>query len=102
MERGREFTRQFYDRQLDSLWSQMNEQMIQALRTVDDFARFRQVVDEQLGSEIGVLEEVTTETSGIKVYLRKASFSKVGKPVRIQWAIDSEGKITGFFVQPAR
>lgn len=102
VKRGREWTRQFYDRELDSLWSQMNEQMTKALRSVDELAKFRQHIGDQLGDEAEVLSEQTMDTGGAKIYLRKVTFSRSSTPALIQWAIDSDGKITGFFIQPAQ
>lgn len=102
LELGRELTRQFYEEEIDAVWSRMSSRMSEAMGSKDDLAAFRQQVGEQIGSETEVLEEQTTTSGPHKVYLRKASFSKVGVPILVQWALDPEGKISGFFVQPAQ
>lgn len=99
---GRELTRLFYEREIDALWERMDAQMVATLGSKEALAQFREQVDAQLGTETGMLAEQTTMTGAHKVYLRRATFSKFGSPVLVQWALEPEGKISGFFITPAR
>lgn len=102
LEQGRELTRQFYDREIDALWERMSAQMIEAMGGKGELASFRDQVEGQLGSETEVLEEQTTTSGAYQVYARKASFSKIATPVVVQWTLDPEGAIAGFFIRPVQ
>lgn len=102
LEQGRELTRQFYERELDALWERMTAQMIEAMGRKEELAKFRGHVGEQFGDETQVLDEKVISHAPFQVYVRWASYSKIGVPVVVQWTLDSEGKIAGFFVRPAQ
>lgn len=102
LEEGRELTRQFYEREFDALWDRMAALMVEALGSKEELAKFRGQIDVQLGSETEVLDEKVVPTGPFRAYVRKASFSNVGVPAIVQWTLDTEGKIAGFFIRPAQ
>lgn len=101
IERGRELTSLFYKGETSQIWPRMTPEMKSALRSEQNLSVFRQQVESQLGTETGVIDEKTAASPPYQVYLRKVSFSKFDKPVNVQWALDEEGNIAGFFVKPA-
>ena len=74
---------------------------MQAAMSADALQTFRKQVDEQLGGETGVVDEKVTPTGPYQVYTRTASFAKFPGKVVVQWTLDGEGKVGGFFVRPA-
>lgn len=102
LEQGRELTRQFLVGELDLIWARMTENMRDAIGSEEKLAEFRQAIESQAGEETEVLDEQVTAQPPFLVYLRTAAFSKTGGAVVIQWALDSDGKIAGFFVRPAK
>ena len=101
MDRGRELTALFYKGETGQIWSRMTPEMQNMLGSEEKLAAFRQQVDGQLGAETKVIDETTTASAPYQIYLRTASFSKFGKPVAIQWTLDANGQVAGFFVKPA-
>jgi len=101
MDRGRELTALFYKGETGQIWSRMTPEMQNMLGSEEKLAAFRQQVDGQLGAETKVIDEKTTASAPYQIYLRTASFSKFGKPVAIQWTLDANGQVAGFFVKPA-
>lgn len=97
---GRELTSQFYTGEIAAVWSRMNEQMRTALGNEANLAAFRKQLEEQLGSETEVQDEQVTSTPPYQVYLRTVSFSKFEQPIAVQWALDAEGNVAGFFIKP--
>lgn len=102
METGRELTKLFYAGETGAIWARMNDQMRGAIGSEENLSNFRKQVEAQAGEETELIEENTEAAPPHVVYLRKAKFSKSGSPVIVQWALDSEGKISGFFVRPAQ
>lgn len=102
LDHGRELTAQFYSGETGAIWSLMNERMRAALGGEQNLAAFRQQVDGQLGAETKILDEKVTASPPYQVYRRTASFEKVGQPVVVQWTLDTDGTIAGFFIQPAQ
>lgn len=102
LERGRELTAEFYAGETDSLWSQMSEQMRAAFQNKENLVAFRQQVEEQLGDETEVLNEEVAPAPPYQVYVRTASFEKGEGPVVVQWTIEADGTVAGFFIRPAQ
>jgi hypothetical protein len=100
MDRGRALTTQFYAAKTAELWTKMSDAMKSGLGSEQKFAGFRQQVESQLGTETKVIDEKTVESPPYRIYVRTASFSKSAKPVIVQWAIDGDDIIAGFFVRP--
>lgn len=97
---GRELTSQFYAGEISAVWSRMNQEMRNGLGSEANLAAFRQRVEGQLGSETAVQDEKVTSMPPYQVYLRTVSFSKFDQPIQVQWALDAEGNIAGFFIKP--
>lgn len=102
VEHGRELTRLFYEGELETLWERMSEQMHEGFGSIEGLAEFREQVEVQAGNETEVIEERTAPHAPFMLYMRKASFTKVGMPILVQWAVDGEGKVFGFMVHPAQ
>jgi hypothetical protein len=100
LERGRELSRLFVDSKIDTVWARMTPAMQAALKSKDGLADFRAQVGAQLGDEVEVLEEKTSSAEGVAVYLRTARWSKLPRRIQMQWAVDSEGRVAGFYVRP--
>src|SRR5690606_33106276 len=77
-------------------------QMTEALGGEEGLKAFGAQLEAQLGSETEVHDEQVSEVQGHQVYQRTASFEKFGGRVVIVWSFNSEGKVAGFFVQPAQ
>lgn len=101
LERGRAYTAWFYAGEVARLWERFAPEM-QAAMSADALAAFRKQVDEQLGPETGVRDEKVTPVGAFQVYTRTASFTKFPGAVVVQWTLDGEGKVGGFFVRPAQ
>lgn len=97
---GAELTAAFYERRVDVIWARMSPQMQAALQSKENFAAFREQLDAQLGAETAVVEETTGSEQGVGIYVRKARFEKVPMVIVVQWAIDADGVIAGFFIRP--
>ncbi len=100
LDRGRAYTAWFYAGELARLRERFAPEM-QAAMSADALQTFRTQVDEQLGGETGVVDEKVTPTGPYQVYTRTASFAKFPGKVVVQWTLDGEGKVGGFFVRPA-
>lgn len=97
---GRAYTAWFYGGELAKLRERFAPEM-QAAMSADALQTFRKQVDEQLGPETGVVDEKVTPNGPYQVYVRTASFAKFPGKVVVQWTLDGEGKVGGFFVRPA-
>lgn len=99
-ETGRQYTTWFYGGEADRLWELFSPEMKKALGSVEKLKEFRAQIQEQAGTETDILDEKVIPSQGLRVYVRKARFSKVPTPVVVQWALTDEGIVAGFFVQP--
>lgn len=99
---GRELTDLFYAGETGTIWSRMTGEMQEALKTEGELAAFQQKVRADLGTETEVLDEKVLPAPPYRVYLRVASFSDFGGPITVQWTLDEEDRVAGFFVRPAQ
>ena len=99
-EQGAALTADFYARRIDVIWDRMSPPMQAALQSKENLAAFREQIDAQLGAETAVVEETVGSEQGVGIYVRKARFEKVPVLIVVQWAIDAEGVIAGFFIRP--
>jgi len=101
-ESGRQFTQWFYNEELDRLWELFADEMKSAMN--DDPDQLAGVRDQvrPLGAEVEVVDEQVAEADGYMVYLRTVRFANQDGRFVIQWAIDDEGKIGGFYIRPAQ
>ena len=101
MAAGRQLSRLFLAGDIDALWPRLTPQMQGALKGKEAFAKFREQVGAQLGTEDKVLSEDTHAMQGMQVYVRTARWTGTAAPIVLQWAVDAEGKVAGFYVRPA-
>ncbi len=100
MATGRELSRLFLAGDTAAVWARMGAPMRQALGSADALARFRAQLARDLGEEQSLLDEQVGAQSGMQVYVRIARWSKAPMPIAMQWAVDGEGEVQGFFVRP--
>ncbi len=93
LERGRELTQLFLDGDLVPVHDAFSAEMVEAIGDVAELQSFRDQVLTQLGEETLVLDESITEDP-------TARFSLFQGPVIIQWALDDDGTVIGFYVAP--
>lgn len=97
---GRELSQLFLDGKTDVLWPRMTKPMQAALKSPEALAAFRKQVGSQLGTEDEVLSEKTDTAPGARLYLRRARWSNTAVAVTMQWALDSDGNVAGFYIRP--
>lgn len=100
LERGRELTRLFYEGELDTIAADFTEQMATALGGVAGLRTARQQITAQIGEETEVLDERTQAAGEHRVYYRSARFSGFAGRIGVQWTLDADGRIAGFFIRP--
>jgi len=101
MEDGRERSTQFLAGQIDEIWSAMTPQMQGALGSSAALEQLRAGLERDLGAEAEVLDETILQRDGHQVYLRTSRWTKSKTPLVMQWTLDSEAKIAGFYLRPA-
>lgn len=97
---GQQFTQQFYDKEIASVWAKMTAQMQAALGGEDALRQFRDQLDGNLGQEVQVVGERVDPVQGFRVYTRTSRFEKHDGLFNVVWTLDSNDMIAGFFVQP--
>ena len=101
LDAGRDLTRRFFAGELHSVWEQMTPQMQGAMKSEAQLGAFRAQVAAQLGAEKSLVSEKVEEVQGLQVYQRLAQFEKAPMTIEVRWALDSAGKVAGFFIKPA-
>lgn len=99
---GRKYTRDFYQREIESLWPHFGDAMKKALGTADNLKMFREQVDQQLGDEASVIRESVTKSGDIRSYVRHARFAKLPQVIEVVWAFDPQGMVEGFSIRPVQ
>ncbi|WMJ67923.1 M23 family metallopeptidase [Stenotrophomonas sp. 24(2023)] len=99
-QQGQVLTTAFYQGQTDMIWKRMTPQMQQALQSKENLAALRGKVLTDWGAETAVVEEKTDTVNGYGVYLRRVRLEKVPQVIQVQWALDSEGRVGGFYIRP--
>lgn len=97
---GRELSQLFLQGDTDAVWTRMSPQMQAALGSAAALAQFRAKLAQDLGEEQALRDESVSTHDGMRVYQRTANWSKAAGPVQMQWAMDNDGMIAGFFVRP--
>lgn len=100
MAEGRELSRLFLAGDTAAVWARMGAPMRQGLGSAGALAQFRSQLTRDLGEEQSLLDEQATEQSGLRIYQRVTRWSKAPMPIVMQWVVDGEGKVQGFFVRP--
>lgn len=99
-ETGRRYTEWFYTGKITELWERFTPEMKSALGSVDNLRGFREQVAGQLGTEESVVSERVAPSPPFQVYTRIVRFGKVPMPVVVQWSLDAQGRVAGFFIRP--
>ena len=99
---GQEYTQQFYDKDISTVWSHMTEQMQAALGSEASLRGFRDQVGGDIGREVELLDEKVESVQGVRVYTRTARFEKFDGLINVVWSLDDKNRISGFFVAPRR
>ena len=73
----------------------------QAIGSLADMDVVKDQIVQQVGVEVELLEETVTEAQGFDVYLRFARYDGFDGRILVQFAMDAEGRIGGFYVRPA-
>lgn len=99
-QQGAALTTQFYEGHIDALWERMTPQMQAALQSRQNLVALREQVISGWGAETEVVSEKVGSADGNDTYLRQARFEKRPGIVQVLWALDAEGRISGFYIRP--
>jgi hypothetical protein len=98
LQRGHRFNNWFYTR-LDSL----SQCIFDKSFTLEDLKNFREKVEDELGKEIALLNEIPhafwAKNENMYGYIRYSKFSKVDRPVKTDFGFDRKNNIYTFTVQ---
>ena len=97
---GRAYSDAFLKGDIDRVWSRMDGQMQGALGSEETLDQLRSTLRRDFGEEAEVLEEEIGEADGYSVYLRTSRWTKAPGPLVMQWTLDGDGNVAGFFVRP--
>lgn len=97
---GRQYTQQFLDKEIASVWARMTEQMQVALTSEVALRQFSDQAVTNIGQEVEVIDERIDLVQGFRVYTRTSRFDKLDGLINIVWTLDDNDMIAGFFVQP--
>lgn len=97
---GREATRMFYAGEVAPLHARFSAAMVAAL-PADQWAATRAKLLQDLGSEVEVLGESTSQLLDNNIYRRRVTFTRApGVELFMTWAFLADGTITGFTISP--
>ena len=97
----REYTRMFYDGQMEELRERFSEEM-KAEFPPGRLQVMRERVREGLGEEIEVVGERSQARDEYRGFVRWARFSKHDGLIEIQWVLRQDDTISGFIIQEAQ
>jgi GNAT superfamily N-acetyltransferase len=96
-----EYTKYFYDGDLERLQGLFTDEMKQQL-TLEQLVALRRRVESEYGNEIAVLGEETQTKGKYRGFVRWARFDKHPGPIEVQWILREDDSIAGFFVRPVK
>ena len=99
-DRGREYTRWFFDREFDKLWAKFSPEMRRTFATSGELAAFAGRTLEGFGPEQGAAVESVSREDSLRVYTRKSRFEQSPDSVLVQWTVTTDGTVTGFVIRP--
>ena len=99
-DRGREYTRWFFDREFDKLWAKFSPEMRRTFATSGELAAFAGRTLEGFGAEQGAAVESVSQEDSLRVYSRKSRFERSPDSVLVQWTVTTDGTVTGFVIRP--
>ena len=97
---GQNYTDLFYGGAVNDIWLHFSPQMQNLFGNADALLGMHLQMAGQLGVETKVIDERVTRLGEITIYQREAMFQRSPIPMMVQWAFDSKGVVTGFFIQP--
>lgn len=100
IQRGRELTKLFYDREYDRVVASFNDEMRAALGGAAGLGSFREQLAGQVGNETEVITENVSTSGEYRVYRRSVRFSGFGGTLAVVWTFAGDGMVAGFLIQP--
>ncbi len=97
---GRACTELLYAGDTAALWERLGDALRELFGEPEKLAAFRLVVGDQLGEEEELLDEEVVDEGALRVYVRRARFAKLERPVRVTFAFSPTGRVEGFRVAP--
>ena len=101
MNEGRRWTEAFYSGKTQEMWDRMGPALRQLFQDKSGLDDFRDKARSQLGTESSVVSERIETRDGAPWYVRTARFDRAPMPIRIDLALDGDGRIVGFGIKPA-
>ncbi len=98
---GRELTEQFYAGEISELFTQFSDELAEAIGGEPGLRAFRDGFLAEVGAESEVRAEEVVHRLGAQVYQRTVVFEPSGVAAVIEWALDEQGTVIGFFIGPA-
>lgn len=100
LEQGKELLARFLEGDLDAFFSWFTQEMRDGLPP-EQLAAFRQSVISAHGREPEELEVQVVPYADGEVFVHQGVWPVSGQTLTVQIAIDTEGRIAGFFIVPA-
>ena len=100
---AREYTRMFYENEIDALFERFSPEMQQQI-PLDQLKQLAQGMREELGVETAVVQEKveTKEAEGYRGVYRWAHFDKYDGVIEVLWILREDDSVAGFFLNPAQ
>ena len=97
---GRALSEQFELGDTAPIFARRTGPMRQAVGSEQGLAAFRDKVLREAGPETGVIREDTAAQDGFRIYRRIARRNVGQTPVLMEWTLDADDRIAGFYVRP--
>ena len=101
LQRGQTIADRFLAAETAAIWSEMTSEMRAALGSEATFAAVRADVGRDFGAEAELLAEDIRAEGPHATYTRTARWTRASTPLRIVVALDTDGKVGGFWIGPA-
>jgi len=99
VDRAREYTRMFYDGELEALHAKFSDEMKETI-PLPKLLFMRSGTESQLGSETELLSEDIAEDGDYTGYRRRVRFAKSEEVYEVIWAMRDTDTIGGFMLRP--
>jgi len=96
----REYTELFYAGNLDVLHEKFSEEMREVL-SMTQFVDLHAHMRENYGEETTVIAEDTQTKGDYRGFVRWARFDKTDEIIEVQWILNPDDVIAGFYLRPA-
>ncbi|MPT46832.1 MAG: M23 family peptidase [Sphingobium sp.] len=96
---GQMLTEEFRQGRLTALWHRMTPEMQSAIGSEQKFDQLRQSILAQFGGEVALISQQAMQFLDLYLYWRIAIYEKGSAPLITQWAVDKEGRVSGFYVR---